>query len=354
MPETMQAWAVVEHEKPLQKIERPIPEPKGTEVLVKVTHCGICHSDLHFWHGYYELGGGKRYYLKERGAKLPHALGHEILGTVAKLGPDADNIPLGASRIVYPWTGCQKCRRCQEGDDNLCLAQQSRGIHVDGGFAQYVLVPHAKYLVDHEGIDPAIACTFGCSGLTVLSSIQKLMPIHPQDPILLIGAGGLGLAGIAMLRALGHEKIISADISPEKLQTALDAGATAVVNSADGDAVKAVIDAAGEPVFGVLDFVNNGPTAELGFASMAKGGKMVAVGILGGRLDLSLVSMIFRSLTLQGNITGALRHLEEVTKLAKEGKFTPAHFTEVPWDEASDALMRLKDGKVTGRLILVH
>lgn len=353
MPDTMQAWAVVENEKPLQKIERPMPEPTGTEILIKVTHCGVCHSDVHYWHGYYEMGRGQKFYLKERGATLPRAMGHEILGTVEKLGPDAEKVPLGASRIVYPWTGCQKCRRCQEGDDNLCLAQQSRGIHVDGGYAQYVTVPHAKYLVDYGDIDPAVACTFACSGLTVLSSIQKLMPIQPQDPILLIGAGGLGLAAIAVLRALGHEKIVSADISAPNRQAALDAGATAVVDSAVENASKAVLDAVGEPMFGVLDFVNNTQTAELGLASLAKGGRMVAVGILGGRLDLSLVSMIFRSLSISGNITGTVAHLNEVTKLAKEGKLAPAKVTTIPWDEVNDALMRLKDGKVTGRQVLV-
>ena len=85
----MRAWAVVENGAPLQEIELPTPEPKGTEVLIAVTHCGVCHSDLHIWDGYYDLGGGKHMSLKDRGVVLPLAMGHEVVGRVAKLGPDA-------------------------------------------------------------------------------------------------------------------------------------------------------------------------------------------------------------------------------------------------------------------------
>lgn len=354
MRTTQQVWAVVEHGSPLQKIEKPIPEPTGTEVLVRVTHCGVCHSDLHFQEGYYEMGAGKRIYLKDRGATLPRALGHEIVATVEKLGPNAENLTLGSSMIVFPWTGCQNCRRCADGDDNLCIAQQNCGVQKDGGYAQYLVVPHAKYLVDYGNLDPAVACTFACSGLTVLSSIRKIMPLHPQDPILLIGAGGLGLAGVALLRALGHKKILSADISPEKRQAALDAGASAVVDSKAADPVKAALEAAGGPIYGVIDFVNNKQTAEFGFGVLGKGGKMVAVGLAGGEIEVSLVSMIFKAITLVGNITGTPQILRDVTQLAKEGKLAPIPVATIPWEQANEALDRLRQGKVTGRLILVH
>lgn len=354
MRDIQQVWAVVEHGKPLQKIEKSIPEPKGTEVLVRVTHCGVCHSDLHFQEGYYEMGVGKRIYLRDRGATLPRALGHEIIATVEKLGPEAEDLTVGSSRIVFPWTGCQNCRRCADGDDNLCLNQRNCGVQSDGGYAQYLVVPHAKYLVDYGNLDPTVACTFACSGLTVLSSIRKIMPLHPQDPILLIGVGGLGLTGIALLRALGHEKIVSADISPEKRQAALDAGASAVVDSKATDPVKAALEAAGGPIYGVIDFVNNKQTAEFGFGALGKGGKMVAVGLAGGEIEVSLVNMIFKAITLVGNITGTLQTLRDVTQLAKDGKLAPIPVATVSWEQANEALDQLRQGKVTGRLILVH
>ncbi|KAF0635473.1 hypothetical protein FPSE5266_07801 [Fusarium pseudograminearum] len=336
MSSTQHAWVVVEHGTPLQKIEIPIPEPTGTEILIRVTHCGVCHSDLHFWEGFYDLGGGKRMYAKDRGAKLPRALGHEILGTVAMLGPDADQaVPIGASRVVYPWV--------------------IRGVFSNGGFAQYVTVPHARYLVDYGNANPSTACTFGCSGLTVLSSIQKLMPLKPEEPVLLVGAGGLGLACISMLHALGHKKIVTADISPDKLQAALEAGATAVVDSKAGeDPAKAAIQVAGGPFSGAIDFVCNKQTAEFALASVGKGGKVVTVGIMGGETAISLVPFTFGSKSLLGIITGTPQHLRDVSKIVQSGKLKAIPITEFPWDQANDALQRIYEGKVTGRFVLIH
>ena len=81
----MSIWAVVEHGQALQAIERASREPVGTEVLLDVTHAGVCHSDLHFWTGYYDMGGGKLMKLAERGVVLPRAPGHEVVGRVSKL-----------------------------------------------------------------------------------------------------------------------------------------------------------------------------------------------------------------------------------------------------------------------------
>ena len=358
----MHAWAVVENGAPLQRIELPTPEPSGTEVLVEVTHCGVCHSDLHFWDGFYELGGGKRMMLSDRGVTLPRAIGHEILGRVAKLGPDAampgpamlesDIVQVGDRRIVYPWIGCGTCRRCRAGEDNLCANMRSLGVMQDGGFASHVLVPHPRYLVDPGDVDPAVAATFGCSGITVLSAIRKVMPLEPSDSVALVGAGGLGLAAIGMLRALGHEAIISVDLSAEKRQAALNAGATAVVDGSRPDVAAAIMQAAGGPVLAAIDFVNGSGTARFVLDALAKGGRMVQVGIFGGEITLPLIGFIFRANAIMGSLTGTVGDLHEVARLARDGKLAPLPVTTVPKDEANAALMRLRDGRVTGRLVL--
>ena len=350
----MDVWAVVEHGKPLQKIQRPRPEPTGNQVLIKVTHCGVCHSDLHFWEGYYDLGGGKRLDMAKRGVKLPRAVGHEILGNVAKIGPDVKDHSVGQRRIVYPWVGCGQCRRCRNEEDSLCMKMQSLGLVNDGGFAEYVLVPDTKYLVDPGDVDPAVACTFGCSGVTVMNSIEKLLPLESDDPVVLIGAGGLGLAAICMLRAIGHENIISVDISPEKRDAAKEAGAATVIDGKAEDASHQILKAASRPIVGAIDFVGSGNTAELAFEILEKGGTMVSVGLLGGEFKVSLVNLMIKATRVLGNYTGNPQHLRDVAKFAREGKLTPIPVTEISWDEANDALMRLRDGKVTGRLVLKH
>jgi propanol-preferring alcohol dehydrogenase len=290
--------------------------------------------------------------LSKRGVKLPRAIGHEILGVVEKAGPDAHEIQLGSRQIVYPWIGRGKCRRCEQGDDNLCLALKSIGVASNGGFASHIIVPHSKFLVDPGDVDPAVACTFACSGITVLSSIRKVLPLEPDDPILLIGAGGLGLAAIATLRALGHQRRISADIAPEKRDAAIKTGATTAIDSSSEDAAKKIRDAAGAPVLGTIDFVGSTQTAALTFEVLAKGGKMVQVGIMGGELNLSLVGLILKALTMIGNHTGNPGRLREVAQLAKEGKLLQIPVTTLPVDDANSALARIREGKVAGRLVL--
>jgi alcohol dehydrogenase/propanol-preferring alcohol dehydrogenase len=253
---------------------------------------------------------------------------------------------------VYPWLGCGQCRRCRAGDDNLCLSQRSLGVMQDGGFASHVVVPHPRYLVDPGDVDPAVAATFGCSGITVLSAIRKIMPMAPEDPVVLLGAGGLGLAAIAMLRALGHQAIISVDVNEEKRQAALTAGATAVVDGTVADVAGAIVKAAGEPVPAVIDFVNGSATARAALDALGKGGKMVQVGVFGGELNVSLIGLIFRAATIMGNNTGNLADLHEVARLARDGRLAAIPVTTLPKDQANAALMRLRDGGVTGRLVL--
>jgi alcohol dehydrogenase/propanol-preferring alcohol dehydrogenase len=157
----MRAWAVVENGQPLKEIELPTPEPTGTEVLLEVTHCGVCHSDLHIWEGYYDLGGGQKMSLVDRGVTLPLAMGHEIIGRVVKLGPDAKGVKVGDVRIVYPWLGCGKCEKCLSEEDNMCtVAARSLGVYQNGGYGTHVVAPHPRHLVDLGTLDPAVAATY--------------------------------------------------------------------------------------------------------------------------------------------------------------------------------------------------
>jgi propanol-preferring alcohol dehydrogenase len=353
MADQMDVWALTEWDTPLEKIRQPIPTPTGTEVLVKVTHSGVCHSDLHTAEGFYDIGGGKRFYVKDRGIKLPIALGHEIMGEVAAVGPDAEPMLKGSRQIVYPWLGCGSCTRCSQEEDNLCAAQKGLGTLRNGGFAEYVIVPDAKYLVDLGDIDPAVACTFGCSGITTLSAVRKVLPLPPNEPVLLIGAGGLGLAAIAVLKAYGHENIVTADISDEKLAAAAAAGATKTINTSGSSAKEDILAATNGPVIAVIDFVNNGVTAAMVYNLVAKGAKWVQVGVMGGSIEMSLVGNTFKGLTVYSNITGNLEELRSLVQLAKEGKLSPVPVQKMAWNSVNEAMDLLKAGKVTGRMVLV-
>lgn len=348
----MRAWAVVENGADLQEIELPTPTPTGTEVLLETTHCGVCHSDLHIWEGQYDLGGGKKMSLKDRGVTLPLAMGHEIVGRVVALGPDAKGVAIGDLRIVYPWVGCGHCPSCVAEEDNMCLQGRALGVYQNGGYGTHVVAPHPRHLIDPGSLDPAVAATYACSGITVYAAIKKIMPIAADEPVVLIGAGGLGLNAIAVLKALGHRRIIVVDVSEAKRKAALEAGATDTVDGSDAGTSARIVAAAGGPVAAIVDMVNGTATARFAFDSLRKGGKLVQVGLFGGELTLPLPLMAIRALSIQGSYVGNPKELRELVALAQSGSLQALPVTEVPQSHANAALMRLRDGHVTGRLIL--
>ena len=348
----MRAWAVVESAAPLKEIELPTPEPTGTQVLLEVTHCGVCHSDLHIWEGRYDLGGGRVMLLKDRGVTLPLAMGHEIVGRVLKLGPEASGVAVGARRIVYPWVGCGTCAACLSEQDNMCQTPRSIGVFQHGGYATHVLAPHPRHLIDPGAVDPALAATYACSGITVYSAVQKVLPLPADEPVVLVGAGGLGLQAIAVLRALGHRNIISVDVSAEKREAALKAGAAQAVDGSGEGVASRIVAACGGPAGAIIDLVNGTASARAAFEALRKGGKLVQVGLFGGELSLPLPLMAMRALTIQGSYVGTPGDLRALVALADAGRLPPLPIEEVPMPTADAALTRLREGRVTGRLVL--
>lgn len=348
----MKAWAVVAPKAPLEEIELPTPEPRGTEVLLEVTHCGVCHSDLHFWKGEYDMGGGQLLKIADRGVELPRAPGHEIAGRVVAWGPEAQGVELGATYVAYPWLGCGTCEHCLREEDNLCATPSALGVVRHGGFASHVVVPHPRYLVAPGNVDPALAATYACSGITAYGAVRKLLPLDPDKPIVLIGAGGLGLMAIAMLRAMGHRAIVSVDMDSRKLEAATETGATETVLAGEGPLDERVLSVVKEPILGVIDFVNNSDTARAGLAILGKGGRLVVVGVAGGQLTLSLAGMVFRAIAVLGSLTGSVQDLRDVIAMANEGRLPATPISTCPKHEANEALLALKHGDVTGRLVL--
>ena len=348
----MLSYDVVDWGKALQKAERETPEPKGTEVLLKLKYCGVCHSDVHIRDGYFELGGGKRLAMSDRGINLPATLGHEPYGTIIAAGPEAGDVPVGADRLVYPWTGCGACVRCGQGMDNYCMASRCIGLQRPGGYSDHLVVPHPRYLIDAGGIEPAWAATLSCSGLTTYAAISKLKPIHADEWVAVIGAGGLGLSAISILRAMGHQRIIAVDIDTPKLDAAAKAGAAAVVQGGAADAAERLRQIAGGPLYGALDLVGRADTAILALEALRKGGRLIVVGLYGGEIPLSLVATIQRALTIQGSHLGTVDELKQVVALAREGRLQPIPIQNRPLSEVSRALDALKAGTIVGRVVV--
>lgn len=344
----MISFQFMEHGKPLQKVISSTPKPEGTEVLVRVTRAGVCHSDLHIWDGYFDLGGGKRFYVKDRGCIPPFTLGHEPFGVVEAVGRKAKGVKVGQKRLVFPWIGCGKCAVCKAGNDNYCVSgTRFLGVNRAGAYATHVLVPHPKYLVDTAGIDDSFASTLACSAITVYSAINKLPAIGKGEAVAVLGCGGLGLIAISVLRAKGVKNIIGCDIDEAKLAAAAKQGATRTVNTRDAGAAQSLAGIAG-----AVDLVGSPATAALGLGALRKGGKYVICGLFGGELTHPLPPFAQRAIGLQGSYVGNLQELKEVVALAKKKKLKPAPIETRPAQRANDALEDLKAGRVVGRVVL--
>jgi D-arabinose 1-dehydrogenase-like Zn-dependent alcohol dehydrogenase len=347
----MLSYDVVRWGKPLEKIERQTPEPKGTEVLTRVKYCGICHSDAHIREGYFDLGGGRRLSMSERGMHPPVTLGHEPFGTVIAAGPEAFDAPVGADRLIYPWTGCGACARCREGLDNYCSTPKMIGIQRPGGYADHLLVPHPRYLIDSSGLDPIWAATLSCSGLSTYSAVLKLKPIPHDEWVAVIGAGGLGLSAIGFLLALGHERIVSVDVADTKLAAATAAGARAILNSSESAAPQKLKEITGGALYGAVDFVGTHETANLALGALRKGGRLILVGLFGGQIRLSIGETILRATAIQGSHLGSVEELKAVVALARKGKIKPIPLQTRPLSEVNRTLDELKAGKILGRVV---
>ncbi|MFZ2737786.1 MAG: alcohol dehydrogenase [Burkholderiaceae bacterium] len=347
----MQSFDVVEWGQPLQAALRATPTPTGTEVLVRIKYCGVCHSDVHIRDGYFDLGGGKKFHMSDRGMKLPVTLGHEPYGTVIAAGPDAKDVPIGQDQLIFPWTGCGSCARCLEGLDNHCMAPRFLGIQRPGGYADHLIVPHPRYLIDASGIDPAWAATLACSGLTTYSAAVKLLPIPQDEWVLVLGAGGLGLSAVAMLKALGHTRIVVADLDSNKFTAAREAGAAVTVNSGAADALEQLKAATGGMIYGAIDLVGAAATFALAYAALRKGGRYIVCGLYGGEVPISIVPTVQRAIMIQGSYVGNPQELREVVALAQSGKLKPLPVEKRPAQRISETLDQLKAGTLIGRVV---
>ena len=239
---------------PLNYSDYPDPSPKGSETLIQVTACGVCHSDLHVVDGVYP-------------SPLPMIMGHEVVGIHEELGPV----------MVYPCWGCLKpdCWACASGQEMICPNATEAGLFRNGGYAEKMLIKNRSYLLPLGNLDPVSAAPLACGGLTAYRAVSHTLPnLTKKSRVLVIGAGGLGQFGIQFLKLQSDAKVVAADLSSDKLKRALAVGADEVASPTELDGT---FDA-------IIDFVGAQNTLELVAKQIARQGTAVLVGIFGGRI----------------------------------------------------------------------
>mmetsp|Transcript_12120 Transcript_12120/g.34326 ORF Transcript_12120/g.34326 Transcript_12120/m.34326 type:complete len:382 (-) Transcript_12120:183-1328(-) len=373
----IQAQAVVEFGQPLQRCERPLPKLEGTEVLVKVTCAGVCHSDIHVWGGDFDLGAGQKLQLS---LQRPFVPGHEIEGHVIDMGPEvpADAVDMTRTYAVYPWIGCSTCAKpcimCSMGRENLCedgnsksFADGRSGPKLYGGYSSHVVVPHYKYLIDYmkSGLPEGLGCIYMCSGLTTFSALRKVqerkcLPRGAGTDLLILGLGGLGQMALRMAKLLFGEVPLAADISEEKRTEAVAFGSRKAYDTSDAGIAQLMKDTDGG-VLAVIDLV--GSEASFNFASSVcrtwgkgKSGLIVMVGLFGGRMTYPLPFIPLRNMCVEGSFTGSLGDATDMMDLLAqhrgEHEVPPHQFRSV--FEVNDVYKEVIAGKMLGRCILKH
>lgn len=342
----MQAVRFVGVGKPaaIEDVAKPSPGPG--EVLIKIGGAGVCHSDLHVME-------------EDLGFKPPFTLGHENAGWVAELGSGVTGYKEGDAVAVYgPW-GCGYCHACQLSMENYCenwaeLDGFGGGLGLDGGMAEYFLVPSARLLVPLEGLSPARAAPLSDAALTPYHAIKRALPrINPDDTVVVLGVGGLGHMAIQLVRALAPVRIVAADVDDKKLEHAKSLGADEVVNNRNADeAFEQISKITGKRGAGlVLDCVGVQPTLDLGARLLGRNSVWTIAGLGGGHHDFHHGSTPYGT-TMSIPYWGSRTELMEVIAMARDGRIH-AETTEFPLAQAVEVYDKLKEGEITGRAVLI-
>jgi propanol-preferring alcohol dehydrogenase len=227
------------------------------------------------------------------------------------------------------------------------------GIHQEGGYAEYVLVPSYRYLLKlSDRIEMDVAATLSCSALTSYNAVRNAK-LEPYHNVVIVGAGGLGLMAIQLAKAISGSQIIALDLNDDKLNVAKENGADIILNSKKKDPIKAIMELTSNlGADAVIDFVNSTKSVETDMQILRRRARLVLVGLFGGELKLNLITMPTKAFRLIGSYTGTLNELAGLLSLAERGVINPVVTDRFKLEEATEGLSQLKEGNIIGRGVI--
>ncbi|HXZ90787.1 MAG TPA: zinc-binding dehydrogenase [Candidatus Dormibacteraeota bacterium] len=298
------------------RIDRvPVPRTASNDILVEVRASGICHSDLNYRNGIAPV------------AKLPIILGHEIAGVVARKGSRVKNFRLGERILVHYVSSCGRCLYCRTNRENYCKAYQMIGKDVDGGYAQYAIIPAVCAVRLPETIPFEQGAIMGCAVPTAYHALRRGR-MQPKDTVVIIGVGGLGMHAVQFAKKIFRAgKVIAVDRFGWKLKRAKNFGADSIVNAATDDPVAAVGGITdGMLADVVLDFVGSEKTNQQAVSCVGKGGRLVLVGIGARSMTLSPYGTIIgKEIEIVGVDDHLRLELNQLVRLVRAGKMDLSH-----------------------------
>ncbi len=343
MTTTMKA-AVLHAAKDLRVEEVPVPVPGPGEVLVKVAANGLCHTDLTYYEGLIPD------FLKI----YPLILGHEAAGTVAALGEGASTLSEGDPVLLPPVYGCGECPLCLGGDDNICSKSQMLGGTRNGAYAQYVAIPEKYAFKMKPGLDLSRVCVAADAVSTITFALKERVCVGKGDQVAVFGAGGLGLAALAVAKALGAEKMYAVDVRDESLESAAALGAE-VFNANEHERIDKVLKkASGDGIRVAVDCVGMAATIKNSFGTIRKGGDVAVIGYTMDDCKFKAGAFMGLQKRIGGSWGCPTRLFPEVIKLLEGGQIPLDILVSKIYtlDNILDAFNDLHDGKVVGRAVV--
>ena len=366
IPETMRAAVLRDYDKGLEVQEIRTPRPRAGEVLVKVSACGLCHSDLHV------IGGAIAF-------PLPCVLGHEVAGEIVEVGEGNEHTGLEvgqrvAGAFLMP---CGQCEACSKGRDDLCAPffdlnrlkgqlydGETRIFDLDGspiamysmgGLAEYCVIPSTSVAVVPDSIDPVAGAILGCAAMTAFGAVRRGADLRHGESVAVVATGGVGSNIIQIAKAFGAKQIIAIDVDDAKLEAARKLGATDVVNSMKENVREAVFAKTNNRGVDVaFEALGRPQTWNSALDALSDGGRMVPIGLGAGvqTAEVEINRTVRRSQSILGSYGARTRQdLPEVERLAAEGSI---HYEEIvtrrfSLDDVAKGYDLLRKGEVQGR-----
>lgn len=341
MSGTMKAAVLHALRTPL-KIERvAVPEPGHGELLIKVSACGVCHSDLHAIDGDWTPPPA-----------IPLIPGHEVAGTVAKLGPGVEGFKPG-DHVGVPWlySACGTCEYCLSGMETICKSAEATGYTKPGGYAEYLVAPAAFVGRLPADADPYALAPILCAGVTTYRGLKRT-GARPGQWVAVVGVGGLGHIAIQYARAMGL-RVAAVDVSAEKLELAKSLGAEVTVNAAEGDPAAAIQEKIGGAHAAVVTAVAT-KAFEQAIQMLRPGGTVAYIGLPGGKSDeirTSIAAITNWELSVRGSNVGTRQDLNEAVAFACNG-LVKATIRTVRIEDINAVLDDMRKGKIVGRVVI--
>lgn len=346
----MKAFRIVEWGHPAEFVDVPTPMPGPGEVLVRMKGAGLCRSDLDIMDQ--TLGQEPYAAVLEPG----FTLGHENAGIVEALGAGVTDLREGDHVVVHHRRICGFCDFCLHGAERICstFARGSipitRGVGMDGGLAEFLLVPRHE-LLSIGTLDPALMAPLTDAGVVSYRAVQSILnKLYPGTSAVVIGVGGLGVYGIQFLKLLSPAKIFAIDIDPSRLAAAKRLGADHAVSS-DGRTAETIMDLTnGRGAEVIIDFVGSNATLALAARISRANGRIVMVGMEGGSLNVGWGTMA-TTCEFAISMCSNREDLAAVCDLAANGKLV-IDIERFAFDEVETAYQSLRDGALSGRAVI--